>query len=406
MAIEYRTLREEERAGALYMSTIAFGDSTADDRLQRALERSFVKPEWTLAAIEGGTVVSRVVTLPWEIGWNRGTVGCGAVTGVGTLPSHRRQGHLYQLMTRAFQTMRESNQPVALLWASMAAIYQRFGYGIGFTGYRSDIDPRHVRYVDEIPTPGKIRMVKYEHANPVLKPVYDAFAAPRTLMARRSDWWWDALLRMPPPDQAPPLVAVYEENGESVGHVVYSIDQRRRETPGPSQQITVWEFCWLTPSAHRALVQYLVGYDLVDSVRFARLPVDDPLFHHVHEPRLLNMTVWDGTLLRVVDVAPALMARGYDADGRLTFALEDGMCPWNTGVWELTVEGGCGRVKPGSGAPDLELSSRALAIIACGHQPASVLARGGLITASDEKALARADALFATAYAPYTIDGF
>ena len=406
MAIEYRTLRDEERADALYMSTIAFGDSTADERLQRALERSFVKPDWTLAAIDDGRVVSRVVTLPWEIGWNRGTVGCGAVTGVGTLPSHRRQGHLYQLMTRAFQTMRESNQPVALLWASMAAIYQRFGYGIGHTAYRTDFDPRHLRFVDEIPTPGRVRMVKYEESNPVLKPVYDAFGAPRTLMCRRADWWWDVLQRWPPPGEPPPLVAVYEENGEMLGHAVYEVEQRRRETPGPNQRLNVWELCWLTPSAHRALVQYLAGYDLVDSVRLMRLPVDDPLFHHVHEPRLLNMTVSDGTLLRMVDVPAALMARGYDADGRLTFSLEDGLCPWNTGTWELTVEEGCARVKPGNGTPDLELTPRTLAIIACGHQPASVLARGGLISATNTTALAAADAIFATAHAPYTIDGF
>lgn len=406
MAIAYRLLQPEEARQAVYATAIGFGESTADEYIQRRLDRSFVKPEWVDCAFDGNEIVTKVVTLPWEIGWNRGTVGCGAVTGVISLPSHRRRGLLRELMIRAFGRMREVGQPVAMLWASMAAIYQRFGYGVGYTLYQTDFDPRHVRFVDEIAAPGRVRIVKYGESNSTVRPVYEAFAAPRTLMNRRADWWWDALLQMMRPEQPPPLVALYEEDGQALGHVIYTVEQRQQLTPGPSQQLTVWEFCWLTPAAHRALMQYLLGYDLVGSVRFWTMPVDDPLFHHVHEPRLLNISVRDGTLVRIVDIVPALEARGYNADGRLTFSLADSCCPWNTGCWELTVAGGVARVKPYTGTPDMELTPRSLAIIACGHQPASILACGGLIAASNPKALAVTDAMFATAYAPYTIEGF
>src|SRR3712207_9436470 len=50
-----------------------------------------------------------------------------------------RSGLLRQIMTRSFAEQRERGQAIAILWASMAAIYQRFGYGLAADGLRYDI---------------------------------------------------------------------------------------------------------------------------------------------------------------------------------------------------------------------------------------------------------------------------
>ncbi len=311
-----------------------------------------------------------------------------------------------ELMRRSFARMREQGQPVAMLWASMAAIYQRFGYGIAFTSHIARFDPRTLRFVDDIATPGRTRMVRSSEAAPLLAPVYERFAAPRTLMLKRTPHTWEIGILALHRQGAPLLAVTYEEGGETLGYCIYEVEDQRRDEPGPDQRITVREFVWLTPAAHRALLRHLIGYDLAYEVRIWRVPADDPLFHHAQEPRLLRLHAEDGTLVRIVDLAAALAGRGYDADSRLRFAFVDDLCPWNTGVWELAVEHGCARVTPSQAEPELMLSPRALAIIAGGHQPASWLARGGIIPTAPSAVLDTADALFRTAYAPYCADHF
>src|SRR3712207_1957238 len=175
-----------------------------------------------------------------------------------------------------------------------------------------------------------MRIVKSTEAPAVIAGAYERFAAPRTLMLHRDEQWWQGSMRPWRPEMPPFLVAVYEENGEALGYVVYGVEEKQMDRPGPSEQITVWDFAWLTPAAHRALTQYLLGYDLVYSIRSWRMPEDDPLFSHVQEPRMLNLSVGDGTLVRIIDLPAALEGRGYDVDGRISFAYEDDLCPWNS----------------------------------------------------------------------------
>jgi predicted acetyltransferase len=408
MSLEYRSAYPEEMRRLIYNDHIAFGQSTAEAEIERSLAwvSSFLRPEDILVAVEDGAIVSQMGVLPLTIRWNGRDIACGGVTAVSTLPSHRRRGHLRALMSRAFAAMREQGQPVAMLWASMAAIYQRFGYGVAFTQYIAEFDPRLVRFVDDVPVPGRMRLLPPEEVVPLVRGAYERFAAPRTLMLCRDEAWWRRRTLHPwRPNAPPPLCAVYEEAGEVLGFTIYEVEHRVPERPGPTQRLDA-TWVWLTPGAHRALVRYFLDHDLAASVRVHRLPVDDPLPLHVQEPRQLNLWARDGSMLRIVDLVPALEGRGYDADGRLTFALHDELCPWNSGAWELTVEGGTGRLHPTAGEPDVCLTPRVLAVLASGHQPASVLARAGLVAASDARALAAADALFRTAHAPLCLDGF
>lgn len=407
MAVEYRPARPEEMRQFVYSSRLGFGGSTSDAEVERVLGFDELRPEWTLCAFDDGELASQMATFPFVMRWNGRDIGCGGVTAVSTLPTHRRRGHLRELMTRSFVTMREAGQPVAMLWASMTAIYQRFGYGIAYTRWRCDFDPRQLRFVDQMDVPGRVRLVKIGESQPVIADAYAQFAAPRTLMLQRNaDWWHASVLRQWRPEAPPRLVAVYEEAGRVLGYTIYSVERHGDWRPGPDQRLDSGELVWLTPAAHRGLVRYLAGYDLVDSINIWRMPVDDPLFHHAQEPRLLDLRAYDGTLVRLVDVQRALEGRGYDADGRLTLMMPDDLCPWNTGAWEMTVAGGVARLKRTEAEPDLCLAPRALAILVSGHQSATMLARSGLIPPADARALATADALFRTTHAPLCLDGF
>lgn len=405
MTIEYRVARAEEMPAILRAQSLGFGASTAEEEIERSVANTLIGPEWRLCAFEDGEPVSQVVAKPVTMHWNGREIAATGVTDVFTHPAHRRRGHLRELMTRAYARMREAGQSVTILEASFAAIYQRFGWAIVYTGLHHDFDPRHLRFTDEIATPGRVRLVRREEARPVIEPAYDRFVAQRTLSFRRGDFEWSAALRLRATGQPPALVAVYEEAGEPLGYTIYRVGDREGARPSdPGQRLTAMEWVWLTPGAHRGLVRFLAGHDLVDSLRMYALPLDDPLFYQVQEPRALNTQANDGALARIVDLEAALAGRGYDGDGRLVLGVEDPYAPWNTGVWELTADGGAATVRRTDAAPQLRLTPRVLAHLVTGYQPASTLARAGLIACAEPGALAVADALFCTARVPVCLD--
>lgn len=403
MALELRQARQDEMERAAWLDLVGFGGQPTRENIDYTLGGP-LRPEHTLCAFEDGTAVSQMGIFPFRMRWNGATIDAGGVTAVATLPTHRRRGYLRKLMTKALADMHDRGQSVAILWASMAAIYQRYGYGLGFRGQRCRFDPRLLSFVDEIEVPGCVALVPVEEAAKRLSDCYQRFAEPRTLMLEREPDWWKWQFAWP--RDVVKLAAVYEEQGEVLGFAVYFMRDEPEERPGPHQVVNVTQFVWNSAAAHRGLIRYLAGYDLAKQVSIRGVPLDDPLFFQVQEPRLYGTLVTDGLWVRVVDVEQALAQRGYASEGRFAFALEDPLCPWNSGVWRLEASDGHGRVQRNVGEADLTLTPRVLAMLASGSASASTLARAGLIPAASSPALATADRLFATSYAPFCLDDF
>lgn len=408
MSVEYREPRPDEMEQVIYTGLLGFGNSTARDEIQQRLGyEDWYRPEEQLAAFVDGEVAAKLAVRPFSMVWGGRTIGCGGLTGVVTAPAQRRRGYLRELLRRAFLRQREQGQPLSMLWASMAAIYQRFGYGLGYVCQMPSFDARRLAFVDEVATPGRVRLVPREEVMARIAPVYERFATPRTLMLRRTEHWWlNGLLRQWYPGDAPEMVAAYEEDGDVLGFVVYCVERNEAEQTAANLSIRAHDLVWHSPAAHRALLNYLAAYDRAARVTIDALPHDDPLFFSVQEPRDLGTRVIDGTWLRLVEVQAALEGRGYAAEGRLCFAIEDALCPWNSGVWELAADGGSGKLRRCDGEPELTLSPRALAMLACGSAPATQLARLGLLHATESRALSTADALFREEYASYCMDHF
>lgn len=408
MGAEYREPRPEEMARVIYTGLLGFGNSTAPREIEQRLGyEDWYRQEQHLAAFDGDEVAAKLAVRPFTIAWGGSEIACGGLTGVATSPAQRRRGHLRELLRRAFLRQREQGQPLSMLWASMAAIYQRFSYGLGYVCHTPSFDARRLAFVDHIDTPGRVRLIPREDVMSRIAPVYERFAAQRSLMLHRTEsWWLGALLHQWNPGDAPELVAAYEEAGEVLGYVLYKVERDEAARSSADLSIQVRDLVWHTPAAHRALLQYLAAYDRAGRVTFNALPTDDPLFYCAQELRDLGTRAIDGTWLRLVDLQPALEGRGYAAEGRLSIVLEDALCPWNSGVWELTAEGGGGRLRRSARRPDLTLTPRALAMLACGSASATLLARIGLLHAADPRLLATADALFQGSFAPYCMDHF
>ncbi|HMO96860.1 MAG TPA: GNAT family N-acetyltransferase, partial [Tepidiformaceae bacterium] len=253
MGIEIRPIRPDELQQ--YGRNVAYvfaSEEGMEDELKGT------QPDFTTCAFVDGKLASTFATLPFTVRLNGAPVPMGGVTAVGTLPEFRRQGLLRQTMTQALATMRDRNQNLAILWASMGAIYQRFGYGLASAQVNYSFDPRYVGFERSYEIPGRVEMLPKDDSFPIMKQLYIEWATPRNLCIHRSTFLWTVNTLRPPKKDHPVHTAIYrDEGGTPRGHVVYTTEDKTTPEPGPSQELTVSDFIALDTGAARALWDYI-----------------------------------------------------------------------------------------------------------------------------------------------------
>lgn len=405
MTIEIRACRDRDELKA-YGEVVAysFAINEAED-LQRELDAT--EPEWTTCAFVDGKLVTTLGAIPFDVQLNGATVPMGGVTAVGTLPEVRRQGLLRKVMSQALHTMKEREQPFAILWASMGAIYQRFGYGLASPLISYRFDPRSVGLLPGYEAAGACSLVPGADALALARDIYTRFATPRNLLIQRNRFLWEHETLRKKQGKQPYVAAYRNAAGDYTGYVAYRTSEERHESMGPPQVLQVVDFAWLDLDALAGLWNYIRSHDLVSEVRMrAVVGEDDPIPAMLLEPRALNKTVGDGIWMRIVDVAAGLPSRPYSADGRLAIQVEDDLLEWNRGTWMLSVENGAASVAKTDAAPDLVMPIATLATLLSGHRTATACRLAGKLRETNPRSLRLADAMFATDYAPYTPNEF
>jgi predicted acetyltransferase len=408
MNVEIRACRDAEELAA-YGKIVAYVFAN-NDTSDVDTELGSTQPDWTTCAFVDGSMAATMGVFPFTVRLNGEPVRMGGVTAVGTLPSYRRQGLLRQIMKQGLETMRERGQAYAILWASMAAIYQRFGYGSATTRVDYKFDPRTAQLRDNRPTSGSVSLMTSEDAFPIIKQLYIQDATPRNMALHRSTVIWRVdTLRPRHKGDAMYTVVYRNEEGEPRGYLVYGTHEAtERSSPGPDQTLTVKDFVALDMEGYRALWQYILKHDLVGTVRiWACIAEDDPAPDLLLEPRMLQRSTMDGIWMRVVDVEAAVPQRPYGSRGELTFRIEqDDLCPWNNGSFLMETDGKTTAIRRTDRKPNLTMSINSLASLLAGHRSATRLARAGLISAIREPALDTADAIFRTNYLPHLPNNF
>ena len=309
-------------------------------------------------------------------------------------------------MTQAFADMRDGGRPVAALWASQAAIYQRFGYAMASVLRSYAVDTADIDFHDGDDGSGRVERVDKASGYDHIKQVYMRFVADRMGYLHRAQALWMHNALEEHEADGPIHIALCHDASGPDGYAVYTLREGRRDHPSRSQEIVVRDLAWLSPAAYRSLWAFFKRHDLVGRVRWNNAPSDDPAIEYFLEPRLLEARDNEGFWIRLVDVAAALQGRGWTADGELSITVrDDPLAPWNTGSYRLTVSGGAADVSPCPAATDIEISVKALASLYVGRRSARELSAWGLLT-GDADAVRRADALFATRYAPHCPDHF
>lgn len=386
---------------------IAFSEEISEAAIEN--DRQTIELDRFFGALDGESVVGCGGAYGFRLTVPGGEVGAAGITGVGVLPSHRRRGILRSLMHRMVDQARERGEPVAILWASEGAIYQRFGYGFGTLQTEFDSMRDKIVFSRPVESPGQMRIVGVDEAADRFPAIYDAIRGSTPGFVTRSDARWRFELLADAEwmrhGNGPKVLALLEVDGAARGFVIYR-SRSDWESSGAKHVISVLDLMGLDPVVEQALWQWVFSIDLVASVRGSRGPVPHPLQLLVTEPRRLGARVSDATWLRIIDLPAALLARSYRGPGSLVIDVTDAFCPWNAGRWQLTVPGPGGgratfiRVATSTGA-DLEADIRDLASVYLGALRFSDLARAGRVGERRAGAVGLADQLFATPGAPW-----
>ena len=405
MTYEIRPAREDEMDQLGLMGAYSYAGSFGDgvDNVVRNSQR----PEWTLCAFDGGEMATSFAAFPFTVRANGKSISYAGITAVGTRPEHRRRGLLRRIMTQALQEQRERGQWLAGLWASQAAIYQRYGFAAMGARRRYQVDSVDVRFVDG--DGGSAQMRRYEGGEALdeMKAIYRDYIADRFGYLHRSSFVWQDTVLGEDEASGPLWTALaYGAEGEPRGYVVYSLRSNKVNNVARGQEIVVRDLLWLDADAYRSIWSFLGMHDLVGRIVWDSAPIDDPLLELMQEPRMLHAQDTEATWLRLVDVNEALKGRGYDSDGAVSIALEpDDLAPWNTGTHELSVAGGIADVHQHDGAGAVTMNVRTLAAAYSGSRRVRDLAHWGLIQGADDD-VAILDRLLATRYAPHLPDHY
>ncbi len=396
--IEVRPCGPDEQLEGLKPIFHYFGATPSEEFVERW--RRIQPPERLHAAFEDGRAVGGAGVFPFRMTVPGAQLETAGVTTVAVLPTHRRRGILRALMRAQLDGVHERGEPIAALWASEETIYGRFGYGMASLAGEIELGREHTGFAVPSEPVGQARLVSAEESLETFPGIYDRVQSETPGMLSRARDWWEVRRLNDAPERreggGEMVRVLLEIDGEPEAYALYRIHVAF-ERGVSAAFVNVLEAVGATPVATREIWRLLLNVDWAASVKARLLPIDDPLFFLLAEPRRMRFRVGDGLWVRLVDVSAALSARSYAGEDAVVFEISDAFCPWNEGRWKL--EGG--EATRTRAAPDIRCDVSTLGSAYLGGFTFAQLLRAGRIEEARDGAAAGADALFRTDRAPW-----
>jgi predicted acetyltransferase len=373
------------------------GGPPSDSDRELTLER--FEFDRSLVAVDGSTFVGNAGAYSFQLSVpGQEVLPAAGVTYVAVLPTYRRRGVLSSLMRYQLADIRRRGESLAVLWASEAAIYSRFGYGratwsLAFTVKRGEGALAKTVHTD----PGlSLRIAEPAAVLPELAKVHDSVLPSRPGFFARNQAWWRRATYDPSDHRhgASPLRCLLaEDDGGPRGYALYAGQGRAEEMFIPGDLITVRELMAVDAQASAALWTDLLSRDLTSEFTAQRRPVDDPLLQQLADPRRARPQLADAMWVRIVDVPAALAGRRYSAPVDLVIEVRDDIFEPNAGRWRLSTQASdssglagpaglaasCVPAEPADAA-DLALDVTQLGAAYLGGTRIGALAEAGLVT--------------------------
>ena len=380
----------------------AFG--TRPDPAVEAAKRPVRIPERFMIAEHDGDAVGVAGALPFQLTLPGGAaVPVAGITDVGVLPTHRRRGVLRALVGALHDDATGRGEAAAVLNASEALIYPRFGYGIATRAQVVRVDLRRSAFRADTPRAGgRLRLYERAEATTVVAEVYRRAAPSRAGTLSRSPAWWGLLLgeiESWPGGGVDWRVVVHEDRrGRPDAYGIYRMVENWT-VAGPDGTVEVREVVGVDTTAELAVWRCLLDHDLARRAE-CWLPPDHPLRLVLADCRALQpVGERDVLWLRALDVDRLLSSRRYAADGTVVVEVVGGDGASHS--HRLEVSGGAATCRSVGDPPELSCGIGELAPLLLGDRRLLALAGSGRVRELRPGAVARADAMFATPAGPW-----
>lgn len=338
-------------------------------------------------AIDDGQIVGVAGSFALDVTLPGGTtVPMSGITWVSVAATHRRRGILTRLMDACHADTDDRGEPVAMLFASEASIYERFGYGIATELRGARVDRSAARFRPTLaPERHAVRYVEGDDAHAHREKIWQQYHRLRAGEVMRSPAWQQFLTEIwaLPKDGAGPAFQLAHRDG----YAVYRVADKWGDN-GPAYRLDVLEVAALNDQAHLDLWHALLGVDLVATVSPRFLAMDDPLPYYFTDRRAVRTTsLRDGLWVNVRDVATCFGSRVYGSTDKIV--VEVAGKRW--AIESDGVEASCRAVRT---RPDLVVDQPSLGVLLLGAiRPSQLMAAGRIETRSADVAR-RADAFF------------
>lgn len=372
--------------------------------MARALAQSFGFEEerarrWMQSAGEdthrvlrrGGRVAATLVLVDMGQFFGGHRVPMGGIAGVAVPPEERGAGAALNLMIACLRELRERGVPISTLYPATQTLYRRAGYEQAGSWFEITVPTAaiHVREKEL-----EIRPATREDQS-ILRDLYLRRAVHCDGMLDRGTYIWDRVWEF---RGEKTLGFIVHRNGQAEGHVFYL---QRRPAVWGRFDLQCTDLVATTPAAARRILSFLADHrSMAQNAIWFGGPTE-PILAHLPE-RTFEVKLNFYWMIRIVDVAGALSARGYPARMKETirFEITDDVLPENSGRYVLRIEGGRGVVErdsaSGGGAGRLRMDVRALASLFSGFRSPAELILAGQMTTDDPQMAQAAGWAFAS----------
>lgn len=389
MALTFRTAREADLERLLEVHTSAFPDARGREARVRNFTRNPLgRFEDLCVAVDGDAIAGHAFLFPLEAWFGGERVRVGGIASIGVAPEARGRGVGSAMLEHLCRISAARGDAVAVLYAFRQGFYARAGFATASSYRRLRLHPASIPPSWRAQSELRARAASGED-RPALEACWEHVARRRTGSLVRGDRAWEHRLA----DERRVWLVVEAAQGV-LGYVAWSLVQAE---PHAQTVLVVDEVAARSDAAERALWA-LIGAqrDQVSEVR-ADVASDDPIdralvdadrerFGDAEVEHVLG-EVAAGPMVRALDPAVALAARGWGADGTLVLEVAGQRL-------QLEAKAGRATVAPTQAEPHVRLDAPGLSAVAFGALPARDAARLGMLAARDERALALADALF------------
>lgn len=363
-----RPLSEADLERWIYIRQAAYQDFT-DYREPGNRARLLSRLPYGYGAFAGTELASAAFFYPMPIYLAGRLVDMVGLAGVQTAPEYRRRGHVKALLLDGLKRLHQSGVGWCLEYPFDPFYYAKYGWQSVASAIALSIPSQLLYQAFTTRVRPQLKRVTLEPSLAQVQAIYHTWARSYNGTLSRDEAVrpdWSNLIRAPWETRERHLYLAAD---------AYCVLQPHSDQAADREEAIIYDYAFTSPQGRLNLLAFwgnLSGQ--YERVRVT-LPPDEPLARDLDE-FLKPISYFQ---VRIVDIQAALTSFASLAEARFAIAVSDDFCPWNEGVFAVSLSPQGVMVEASDQAPDLSLDVRTLAALLFGDLSAAAAANTGLL---------------------------